>query len=352
MQGMTLALMADSSALARPLPQAGPDVVRRLVMRWIAPLKSETRRSYLTSLAEFATFLGARLGREVGPEEAAGHLIGAGPGQANALAAAWQAELRGRFAAGSVNVRTAALRSLVKVANEDADVSWVLRVRSLKVRVLKDTRGPGLDGYVAMLDTAEQRGGAKGARDAALLATLYELGLRRGEVVSLDLEHLDLARGTVSVLGKARDERETLTLPPATRATLARWLEVRGSEAGPLFYNLDTSRKARTRRLSGAGVWAVVKAIGRAAAVELPAGDVLRGPLERVRPHGLRHAAITDKLEAGSPIQDVQKFSRHMDLRLLSVYDDRRKDIAGDLATQGVERARAALAARRSRLAT
>ena len=62
-----------------------------------------------------------------------------------------------------------------------------------------------------------------------------------------------------------------------------------------MFYSLDTSGKGRTRRLTGAGLWAVVKGIGATAAVELPAGDALRGALERVRPHGLRHAAITDK---------------------------------------------------------
>ncbi len=343
----TLARTHKTSTLAHPLPPVGPDAVRRLLARWLAPLKTETRRSYQTSLSEFAGFLSERLGRGIAPEEAAAHLLGGGPGQANALVATWQAELRSRLAAGSVNVRMGALRSLVRVANEDGDVTWALRVRALKVRVLKDTRGPGMEGYMAMLDMAERRGGAKGARDAALLRMLYFLGLRRGEVVGLDLEHADMARGTVSILGKARDERETLTLPPATRESLARWLEVRGTEPGPLFVSLDTTPKGRGKRLTGGGLWAVVKEIGRVAAVDLPKDDALRGALERVRPHGLRHAAITDKLEAGSPIQDVQRFSRHMDLRLLSVYDDRRKDIAGDLAKQGEERVRAALAARR-----
>jgi integrase/recombinase XerC len=344
----TTLVVSARSDLPAPSPRFGADGVRRLLSRWLAPLKPETRRSYRTSLAEFSAFLSGRLGREVTSEEAAAHLLSAGPAQANALAAAWQAEIRQRLSPGSVNVRTGALRSLVKVANEDAEVTWILRVRSLKVRVLKDTRGPGLDGYVAMLDVAERRRGAKGIRDAAILSMLYDLGLRRGELTGLDLAHVDLATGTVSILGKARDEREPLTLPQPTRDALARWVEVRGTEPGPLFLSLDPTPKGRGKRLTGSGVWAVVKALGAAAAGGLPAGDALSGVLRRVRPHGLRHAAITDKLEAGAPLQDVQRFSRHMDLRLLSVYDDRRRDIAGDLARQGAARAQAALAAKRA----
>jgi len=39
-------------------------------------------------------------------------------------------------------------------------------------------------------------------RDAALLAILYGSGLRRAEVVALDLEHVDREHGTITVPGK------------------------------------------------------------------------------------------------------------------------------------------------------
>jgi len=52
-----------------------------------------------------------------------------------------------------------------------------------------------------------------------------------------------------------------------------------------------------------------------------------------VRPHGLRHAAITHALDVtGGDVRRVQKFSRHRDLRTLTVYDDNRQDIAGQVA--------------------
>ena len=53
----------------------------------------------------------------------------------------------------------------------------------------------------------------------------------------------------------------------------------------------------------------------------------------RVRPHGLRHAAITRALDLmGGDIRSVQKFSRHQDVRLLQRYDDNRQDLAGAVA--------------------
>jgi integrase/recombinase XerC len=51
-----------------------------------------------------------------------------------------------------------------------------------------------------------------------------------------------------------------------------------------------------------------------------------------VRPHGLRHAAITAALDAGLDVRRVAKFSRHRDLRTLTVYDDNRQDLAGVVA--------------------
>ncbi|HVT40002.1 MAG TPA: hypothetical protein VHE78_13215 [Gemmatimonadaceae bacterium] len=49
--------------------------------------------------------------------------------------------------------------------------------------------------------------------------------------------------------------------------------------------------------------------------------------------HGLRHAAITHALDVcAGDVRKVQKFSRHRDLRTLTVYDDNRQDVAGEVA--------------------
>jgi hypothetical protein len=56
----------------------------------------------------------------------------------------------------------------------------------------------------------------------------------------------------ISVLGKGKEEREWLTLPAAASEALVGWLRFRGADPGPLFLNLDRSRKGDPdRRLSG-----------------------------------------------------------------------------------------------------
>jgi integrase len=51
----------------------------------------------------------------------------------------------------------------------------------------------------------------------AALRLLYDLGLRRSEVVGLDMDDLDLDTGTVAVLGKGRTQKISLTLPDPTK---------------------------------------------------------------------------------------------------------------------------------------
>jgi integrase/recombinase XerC len=78
------------------------------------------------------------------------------------------------------------------------------------------------------------------------------------------------------------------------------------------------------RRLTGTSLHRVVAEIGRRACLPAP-----------LRPHGLRHAAITEALDlARGNVRAVQRFSRHADPRTLLRYDDAREDVAGEIAKQ------------------
>src|SRR5262249_45118911 len=145
----------------------------------------------------------------------------------------------------------------------------------------RDTRGPGVDGVRRLLGAIQ---GPTAARDCALVRILYDLGLRRAEAVSLDLADVDLDAGTAQVLGKGRREKVRLSLPGPTREALSAWLAQRGTEPGPLFLALD--RAHRGHSLTGSGLYAVIRELGRRAGI-------------RARPHGLRHAGITRLLDLG-----------------------------------------------------
>jgi integrase/recombinase XerC len=285
-----------------------------LAEAFLAGRSPQTLRAYRADLEDFRSFVGA-----VDLNEASGLLVGRSHGEGNGLALAYRADLVGRgLAAATINRRLASLRSLVKLARTLGLVAWTLEIENLSAEPYRDTRGCGRGGVRLILDELDRRVDAKAARDRAIIHLLYDLALRRAEVVRLDHEDLDLERDTVSVLGKGRTGKVFITLPEPTKAALAGWLLHRGNEPGPLFVTFD--RGDRGKRLTPTGLYLVVRELG------LKTG-------QKVRPHGLRHAAITAALDAtGGNVRAVQRFSRHRDLRVLNTYDDNRADLAGDVA--------------------
>lgn len=312
--------MNDDALTHLPLAPAFPlssEGAVRLVQAFFSGRKATTLRAYQNDLNDFRRFVGVEtLGA------AADMLLSAGPGRANALVLAYRSQLleAGRTTA-TVSRRLAVLRSLVKLARVLGMVPWMLEIASPKVERYRDTSGPGADGVRRLLHLLDQRHDAKAKRDRAAIRLLFDLGLRRGEVVHLDVDDLDLQAGKVAVLGKGREGKEPLTLPLPTQQALADWLAVRGSDPGPLFTNFD--RACKGRRLSGTSLYRLVRDLGQQAG--------LRNP---VRPHGLRHSAITEALDrTNGNVRVTAKFSRHRDLRVLAVYDDNRLDVAGEVAT-------------------
>jgi integrase/recombinase XerC len=312
--------MGDADYLPVPVqPSAGAvdptPATAQLVKMFLTGRSPQTIRAYAADLADFADFAGVDT-----VATAAAQLLAAGAGQANALALSYRADLLSRgLSAATVNRRLAALRSLVKLARLLGLVSWSLEVEGVKSEGYRDTRGPGRDGFRRLLAALADRQDAKAVRDRALLRLLFDLGLRRAEAIGLDLADLDREAGTVAVLGKGRTQRVALTLPAPTRDALEASLAVRGTGPGPLFCRLDRAGKGKGR-LTGGGVYHVIVSLGRQAGL-------------RVRPHGLRHAAITEALDlTGGDVRAVQRFSRHRDVRTLDRYDDNRADLAGQVA--------------------
>ena len=130
-----------------------------------------------------------------------------------------------------------------------------------------------------------------------ILMCAYGMGLRRAEIAALDI--LDVKGSQVRVQGKGGRER-LVPCPQAIRKPilelrLAREMELlqHGEKNGPLFTNDYTGG-----RLTEWTVWAIVKAAGKRAGVEL-------------RPHLLRHAFATHLIDAGTPIEKVSALMGH-----------------------------------------
>jgi len=273
-----------------------------------------TLASYRSALRSFSRFLGASA-----LDDAARQLLGLPRGSANAVVLGYRAAMIDEgLAPATINHRLAAVRSLVNLARTMDLVSWALDVPGVKSKAYRDTRGPEADTVRALL-SAEVASKPRDLRDRAMLRLMTDLGLRRVELVRLDAADVDLDGGRLMILGKGKLEREPVTLPAPTLAALAAWLTARGDVDGALFSSFD--RRGPGGRLNVSSVARILARLCQAAG------------LAPINPHGLRHAAITRALNAtDGDVRSVQQFSRHADLRTLMVYDDNRRDVAGDVA--------------------
>jgi len=148
-----------------------------------------------------------------------------------------------------------------------------------------------------------------GLRDRAILEVLYASGLRRKELVRLDLYDADLETRTLMVRqGKGHKDR---MLP------LGRWachyLKLYLEKSRPLALP-DASEKAlflgrRGQRLTPGQVGRIVREYAENLA-----------PGKRLTCHALRHTFATHLLEAGANIRAIQELLGHAALRSTQIY--------------------------------
>lgn len=297
---------AQSQALSDPRI-----AIQRLLEIGLASKNPNTVRSYKRGVETFQAFVGAATANE-----AVSKLCALRHGEANALGYEYRTHLQKLgLSASTVNSRMAALKFFVNLARIMGLITWELEVQALKTEGYRDTHGPGKDPIQEVANQLEGKAPADpmAARDLAVIRLLYNQALRRGEVAGLDLEHFDPKESRLSILGKARNDREWVTLTDRTKEAIENWLRHRRAGPGPLFTNFDPAGKGE--RLTDTSIYRIIKAYG------------LR------RPHGLRHTGITEALErTGGDLRAVQKFSRHKDPKTIMRYDDNRKDMAGNVA--------------------
>ncbi len=150
-----------------------------------------------------------------------------------------------------------------------------------------------------------------GIRDIAILVTLMGAGLRRSEVVDLDLKYWQREESVLVVRkGKGNKFREVPVGEPTKRA-IGDWVSIRGSEPGPLFYAVRWKDRLERRRLTGESIWSIVNK--RAEETDI----------ERVSPHGFRRTYITNLLDSGNDLAIVAKLAGHSNVGTTALYDRR-----------------------------
>lgn len=307
-----------------PLPARQFDA-ETLIKRWKEGRSPQTLRAYASDLKGFADWMKA------GPAGAAiNALLAMGPGEANETVRSYRSAMVDRgVAPATINRRLSALRSLVTLGKEFGYVTFDLATKNVRAETYRDTRGPEPDVMLALLEHAMgQEHRAKAARDVAVFLLLgYGSALRRNEVVQLDIEHFDVRSARLNVLRKGKRERKWLALDPLVARLLRAWVKERGKEPGPMFLQAGKGgRILAGKRLSGDGIHDILETMG----------DALGAA---IRPHGLRHAAITAALEeTNGNVREVRDFSGHAGVEVVMKYDDNRKDKGGEVASKVLRR--------------
>jgi site-specific recombinase XerD len=172
-------------------------------------------------------------------------------------------------------------------------------------------RGRALSrGELASLFASCRGGKPSDARDAALMAVLYAAGLRRAEVVALDVKDYEPETGALFVHGKGNKERVAYIDNGAADAVRG-WVHMRGEDPGPLFTPVSQTGNIEFRPMTDQAVYAILQSRARKAKVKA------------FSPHDLRRSCVSDLLDAGVDISVVQRFVGHANVTTTARYDRR-----------------------------
>lgn len=214
-----------------------------------------------------------------------------------------------RLAPATINL---ALSSFKRVMEECWNLGLIGHEEFGRIKSVRGVRGSRLPAgrFLPQEDVKKLFGVAKTLRDKALLALLYGSGLRRAEVASLDVDHINWQDGTVRVIGKGNKER-MVPLPDSTLRTVKAWCRLRGEASGALFYQLNNNGRARPERMTSDAIARRVKVL------------VAKAELEDVTVHDFRRTYASRLFDANIDAITVQKLLGHSSPVTTSRYDRR-----------------------------
>ena len=147
----------------------------------------------------------------------------------------------------------------------------------------------------------------KGIRDKAMLEFAYATGMRVTEIISLNVEDVDLTNSTVRCKNGSRER--TIPLGSLSLKALREYIEqarpimIKSADEKALFINING------RRLTRQGFWKIIKYYKEQAHIT-----------KDITPHVLRHSFATHLLQNGADLKSIQNMLGHSDISSTQVY--------------------------------
>lgn len=142
-----------------------------------------------------------------------------------------------------------------------------------------------------------------------IVSMLYSTGMRRAELIGLNINSVDSARRVIRVLGKGDKFRE-IPIVPSLFQELSLYLQSADSTLGPVPDDGPLLRTPNGGRLYPVYVDRVIKdELGR-----------VDGITARKSPHVLRHTLATELLDDGADLNSIKEMLGHSSLAATQVY--------------------------------
>lgn len=193
---------------------------------------------------------------------------------------------------------------------------FILKNKKIKVDPTQNIQSPKIEKRVPSVLTSKEVEllldqpkdiDLKGIRDKAMLEFAYATGMRVTEIVSLNMEDVNLEEGYVTC--KHGSKQRNIPLGNLSLKALREYVDeardilVKTAEEEALFVNINGSRLTRQ------GFWKIIKYYKEQAHIT-----------KDITPHVLRHSFATHLLQNGADLKAIQNMLGHSDISSTQVY--------------------------------
>ncbi len=223
--------------------------------------------------------------------------------------------------ASSINQRLVAIRKLAREAADNGLIDHAAAEAIARAEGVR-TEGKRLGNWLSQNDAqrllnAPDVSTTKGMRDRALLAVLLGCGLRREEVVSLTVKHMQQreARWVIVDIEGKRNKKRSVPMPSWAKAAVDAWLVAGGISEGFIFRPVNKGGNVQPGAMTAQAVYNAVDEYAKSLGLT-------------VHPHDLRRTFAKLAHKGDAPIEQIQLSLGHSSIQTTEKYLGVQQDLA------------------------